>query len=1109
MMIKSYVKCCALSLALAMPLTVEAQSGRALSSPTEGVLTQAFVSEPDMQTDLLQMLANFAQYIKDDFQDCQYPNSVDEACGCFKGEATMKSNEQGVRPNADLSMICAFLVKYGQPAGVTLPAGVTWDDLKTMAMKSLVFAYSTHKANKLKICNGGDYWGSTGASDHVWESSLWAMSVAYSAFFQWDVLSSTQRGYIYNLLKAECNYELNRDIPTGYAGDTKAEENGWEVDVLAAALGLFPDDELAPRWFERMREFAINSYSHQNDQYNTTVIDPDYDNKTVADLYRGANLYSDYTLQNHNMFHTSYQNVVMQELGEAALALKLFQQGVKGEERWKSNALMHNNQEVMDSVMNYLATSDGELAMPNGNDWSLFLFDQITSYTTQACFQRDANALLLENLAYKNIKARQTTTTDGSWLLRPDVGARRMGVEAHRVMMTWLMHHVMSTADMTAPSWEEFQKAFAKTKYFSTQNIVRSLTKDRFTCFSWNDGIKDYSGVIVPNDISAAKIMVPFRTHNTGNILGTYSRSDNTAIIKGRYTFFDDGYAMNGKIGANNGQIPQAFALYSASGNAVILIDALKANSATTVSAEQGGMMGISMDDFTNLTRTIYYEGGQRTVDGATMETWNSQWANIDNTIGFVCKKANNQMGFGDRSNNNSIMTAKIYPSFSNSSSSVGTNMNHIRNFVYYCNVNAEQTKALCEGVQDLTLLASWPEGWHGVVVPDPDGTHYMLLSNLFASDKTPWKDLEVTCPKGAPVFTQNTLLVGDKSTATFACKQNQHIANELKVFVKDAVRLTAVQDPADSRSIYLRNDSTISQTISISIIDRDGKTVEGIVTLPAKTSWKVALSEGAVTAEEATFPEGDIEDEGTDVTADYLLNPSFEADNLSSLTPVNNSSDGLRGYSLTAPMNWSRTGSDVVSLIVTANCFTDNNFGKVTTLADGSQGYYMRMGWSTGTTTLTNTTATMPAGKYRLSIDYRSAYANSAASSFTMQVKGEKMAAVTTDSQTFATGATSFFESDEWNTLDIDFTLAESQKVTTTLNLNWLSGGSCIMFDNMRLLFFPEKTPVAVENLHNSPSDSAVKAWYTLDGRRIAKPVKGVYIVRTADNHSKKVVLK
>ena len=318
-----------LLLALMQTALMQAQS------PTEGVLTQDFVAENVMQDDLLQMLANFAKYMKDDFQDCVAPNSVDEVCGCFKGEATMKSNEQGVRPNADLSMICAFLVKYGKPAGVTLPNGVSWTDLETMAMKSLVFAYSTHKANKLKVCNGGDYWGSTSTSNYVWESSLWAMSVAYSAFFQWDKLSDDQRGYIYNLLKAECNYELYRTIPTGYAGDTKAEENGWEVDVLAATLGLFPDDELAPQWFERMREFAVNSYSHQDDANNNTVIDPDYNNKTVAQLYKGQNLYSDYTLQNHNMFHTSYQNVVMQELGEASLALKMFQLGVKGEEKWK------------------------------------------------------------------------------------------------------------------------------------------------------------------------------------------------------------------------------------------------------------------------------------------------------------------------------------------------------------------------------------------------------------------------------------------------------------------------------------------------------------------------------------------------------------------------------------------------------------------------------------------------------------------------------------------------------------------------------------------------------------------------------------------------------
>ena len=468
-----------------------------VTSPIEGVINNQFVDEATMKGDLMNMLAKFSKYLKNDFQDCAAPNSVNEVCGAFKCNSTMQNNEDGVRSNADLSMISAFLVKYGKDK-VTLPEGVTWDDLEKMAMKSLVFAYSTHKANKLKTCSGNTYWGSTSGSDHVWESSLWAMSVAYSAYFQWDKLSDKQKGYIEKLLKAECNYELNRTIPTGYNGDTKAEENGWEADVLAATLGLFPNDEMAPKWFERLREFAINSYSHKDDAHNTTVIDPHYDKKTVADLYKGQNLFDDYTLQNHNFFHTSYQNVVIQELGEAALALKLFQQKTIGEEKWKTNSLMHNNDKVMKEVLNWLALADGELAMPNGNDWSLFLFDQITSYTTNACFLNDPDALMLENLAYKNIKARQTTTSDGSWLLRSDIGARRMGVEAHRVMMTWLMHEAISTADVTPTDWDAFNQRYAAARIFPCQNIVRASTDDRFTCFSWSAGKGSYTVRTIP-----------------------------------------------------------------------------------------------------------------------------------------------------------------------------------------------------------------------------------------------------------------------------------------------------------------------------------------------------------------------------------------------------------------------------------------------------------------------------------------------------------------------------------------------------------------------------------------------------------------------------------
>ncbi|MBR6898692.1 MAG: hypothetical protein IKN29_00190, partial [Bacteroidales bacterium] len=407
-------------------------------SPTEGVITHDFVPEAQMMQDLLQMLTDHLTYMKSRYTPCQAPNSLGEECGFFKDTEGSNNDEKVVRPNADFSMVCAFLYKYAR-GKTTLPAGITWDDVRDMAVKSLVWGYSSHNANRFKVTSRNAYWGSTSTSQATWESSLWAMSLCYAAHFLHDELTPEQHTYIYNMVKAECNYELQRSIPTGYAGDTKAEENGWEADILACALGLYPDDDLAPQWFDRLRDFAINSYSQADDAQDRTVIDPAYDQKTVADYYRGQNLYDDYTLQNHNLFHTSYQNVVQQELGEAHLAMLLFQGSTP---KWHTNALMHNQQHVMDDVLNRLALADGELAMPNGNDWSLFLFDQITSYSTLACFLRDPNALMLENMAYKFIRARQQTTSDGSWLLRSDVGSRRMGVEAHRVMMTYLMHAV-------------------------------------------------------------------------------------------------------------------------------------------------------------------------------------------------------------------------------------------------------------------------------------------------------------------------------------------------------------------------------------------------------------------------------------------------------------------------------------------------------------------------------------------------------------------------------------------------------------------------------------------------------------------------------------------
>lgn len=831
-----------------------------VTSPTEGVITHEFINEADMKQGLMQMLADFSLWMKNDFQLCEYPNSLGEACGCFKGESTMNANEQGVRPNADLSMICAFLVKYGQ-GKVTLPDGVTWDDLRTIARKSLVFAYSTHKANKLKVCSNGGYWGSTASNDYVWESSLWAMSVAYSAFFQWETLSEQQRGYIQAMLVAECNCELQRTIPTGYAGDTKAEENGWETNILAATLGLFPNHELAPKWFDRLREFAINCYSHPEDATDHTVIDPDYDGKTVADLYKGQNLYTDYTLQNHNLFHTSYQNVVMQELGESALALKMFQLGLHGTEKWKTNALMHNNQEVMDNVLNWLALADGELAMPNGNDWSLFLYDQITSYTTMACFLRDANALMLENMAYKYIQARQKTTPDGSWLLRADVGARRMGVEAHRVMMTWLMHETLPTTDMTPTAWDEFNRQHAEAGILESQNIVRASTDDRFTCFSWSQGLGSYTGYIAANNPDKNKIIVPYRAHNTGNFLGWYTVSGKgtnaTPVVKGNYHLRGNAWTMNGELNTNDATLNNRFAICSTPGNAVIYIDYVRARAAGTITKEQGGLMAISVDEFTRTTRTLYTSGndGSPTIthtqsDGTKLTTFDTDWINIDNEVGIL-SHGDKLMAFGDRANNNSILTAKLYPSYSATSRTFKTSgVVDRRNVVYYSNISAEQTAIMSARLNVLT--DSVPRGWNGVIAPDPDGTHYLLLANFIGPQNCTLN--HIRCEAGAPVFSVPTTIDGDEASATFTAKVNHAASDILKVFVKGA-ELTAMQVPEDSCAAYLANSQEADAAPYVCII-ANGKCISGQVKIASGKCVKVYVEQDELRWQEAVAPE-------------------------------------------------------------------------------------------------------------------------------------------------------------------------------------------------------------------------------------------------------------
>ncbi len=1099
-----------------------------VESPTEGKITHDFVAETDMQDDLMRMLAAFSKYIKNDYQACDSPNSLNEACGCFMGENTMANDEKGVRTNADLSMISAFLVRYGR-GKVTLPEGVTWEDLEMMARNSLVFAYSTHKANKLKTCKGGNYWGSVSNSDHVWESSLWAMSVAYSAFFQWDKLSETQKGYIRAMLIAECNYELERSIPTGFSGDTKAEENGWEADILAATLGLFPDDDLAPRWFNRLREFAINSYSHASDKDDDTVIDPDYDNTTVSDLYRGNNLYDDYTLQNHNLFHTSYQNVVMQELGEAALALRLFQKGLYGTEKWKTNALMHNNREVMENVLNKLALADGELAMPNGNDWSLFLFDQITSYSTMACFLKDPDALMLENMAYKFIKARQQTTADGSWLLNADVGARRMGVQGHRVMMTWLMHNELSTADLAPTKWEDFREAHSDAEVLKAQNVVRASTKDRFSCSSWSSGLKSYTGYFTPNTPDNNKIIVPFRANNTGNLIGWYDvpgkTTDASPVVSGIYNLNGDAWTMNGELNTNQASLNNRFAIYSTPGNALIYIDYVRSNADITIKREFGGMLAISTDPFMKEKRTLYYGDGKHLQsDGKKFVNLESGWVNIDNSIGMA-STSGKKIGFGLRANNNSISTSQLYPMYASDNRQVKSgDIVDRRNLVYYSNVDAETTQRMAEGI--IPLTANVNEGWNGVIAPDPDGSRYMVLANFASAE--PGVLSKVTVDGYAPVFSVPTEISEEGSSAKFYLEQNNSVSGELCVYLKGS-GLTAVLDQNDPRIAYISNSGSKSSTADASIFC--GSMLTGSTVLAPGKCVKATVSGGKVVFSDSTMPQTSLNDltEGyTDVTDRYIPNPSFEKDKtygvigsgtvsagefnpcyINDVKPANSNFINIlpvEGWSQNAVPEGESAYCRMYSMPYGSNLYCVSVAGNyaaqcppyVADDTDGDRCLTVLNSWAKGDNVISSK-ASLPAGTYRMLLNMRYECPNEESNDGrTIKAGGNEnssLTGVTID------GIKDFrypTESAQWNTMCWDFTLENETDVEfsigySTSDSKGAANNTLLYADNLRLL---AKKGTGIKSIDATDAYTVSTKYYSLDGVSILRPAPGTVVI-------------
>jgi hypothetical protein len=480
---------------------------------------------------------------------------------------------------------------------------------------------------------------------------------------------------------------------------------------------------------------------------------------------------------------------------------------------------------VWDKVLSGLALADGELAMPNGNDWSMYLYDQLASYAALATIYRNPDAYMLEQMALKYTAARQSTTDDGAFMLRPDIYERRMAVTGRRIAFTYLYHEYFPVQEMKPSIWSDFDQRQVPVRQFKDVGVTYSRSKDRFASFSWMTRKKSFMGMIATSSPDKNKIWIPYKEGNTGNFTGfiTTNRASDADVDSVSYNLQSKGFSTNGILSLNQKTMKQYIAYYVTPGNAVIYQDEVVAQDSVSVMKEEGVPMGVSMDPFTATERMLYTQDGRQVVKGDSLLLLKGSWVNIDNKVGAVYH-TQPPMAFGKKQLVNSIYMSLLYGAYnSHKRDYISGDLVSSRAGIFYSNVDAKTTSLLA-------AQAQYPEvsnGWKAVVAQDLDDTKYLLVSRFYGRPSTL---LIVPCKEGAPVFSSLTDISGNTGKTVVKLNANTSLSQPLNLYVStDSKSLQAVLQKDDPYAAYLFNKTRHIMKVSVTIV-KNGRRIRGTV---------------------------------------------------------------------------------------------------------------------------------------------------------------------------------------------------------------------------------------------------------------------------------------
>lgn len=177
--------------------------------------------------------------------------------------------------------------------------GIPSSTAQAITLKLIRSAAHVHEANQ------SPGWGMT------WDSASVSADLGLAAWIMWEDLNQLYQVEIQHMIEMEADrllyfppfYYQDRYGTILYPGDTRAEDDAWNIKILALAAAMMPGHPHKAAWVYKSIELSIAATARPADLIDSSLAN----GRPVSDWFKGTNYNDDGTTINHNIFpHLNY-----------------------------------------------------------------------------------------------------------------------------------------------------------------------------------------------------------------------------------------------------------------------------------------------------------------------------------------------------------------------------------------------------------------------------------------------------------------------------------------------------------------------------------------------------------------------------------------------------------------------------------------------------------------------------------------------------------------------------------------------------------------------------------------------------------------------------------